>query len=150
MSVSNNGSFNLVTFTIDGGQLGTFNINPQTGLITSRYLLDREKNYSYTLTATATDGVYSSAAFIRIVVTDVNDNAPLFTKGQYTFRVFEGAERNSFVGAIEAVDLDSEINGLVDYKLDSSEISMEFNLDRFTGVITVNGVLDAETVSVPG
>jgi len=51
-------------------------------------------------------------ANVTITVTDVNDNAPVFSMRRYTFTVVE-EEMNAFVGSVLATDLDYSQNGLV-------------------------------------
>ena len=51
-------------------------------------------------------------ANVTITVTDVNDNAPVFSIGRYTFTVIE-EEMDALVGSVLANDSDYSQNGLV-------------------------------------
>ena len=51
-------------------------------------------------------------ANVTITVTDVNDNAPVFSMGRYTFTVIE-EEMDALVGSVLANDSDYSQNELV-------------------------------------
>ena len=98
------------------------------------------------------DSVNSVSVPVRIVVTDENDNKPNFTfvgpDRFYSFLVLEGAQRNSFVGRVEATDADEARNGHVKYFMETPGLDSIFNLDENSGVLTVNGFIDHETVCI--
>uniref|UniRef100_A0A3B3QYP7 Protocadherin-15 n=1 Tax=Paramormyrops kingsleyae TaxID=1676925 RepID=A0A3B3QYP7_9TELE len=90
-----------------------------SGLLILGKSLDRETTDRYDLTVTASDGKPdgTSTAIVNIVVTDVNDNDPVFDASlPNNFTVQEG-EANSFVGQVKATDPDAGVNGQVRYKL---------------------------------
>ena len=65
------------------------------------------------VTVVATDGGgLMGYANVTITVTDVNDNAPVFSMGRYTFTVIE-EEMDALVGSVLANDSDYSQNGLV-------------------------------------
>lgn len=69
--------------------------------------LDRETNPNYRLTAKATDGGGRwCRAEVQLVVTDVNDNPPLFTLSQYYVSVYEDTPVKALLTRIHAVDPD--------------------------------------------
>lgn len=60
-----------------------FSIDPETGLITTKAILDRELQEKYTLVLVAKDlGDVSqqSTKIFNVIVTDVDDNKPVFNR----------------------------------------------------------------------
>lgn len=89
---------NKLTFSIsEGNTNGTFKIDKDTGLLTTMKGLDREKVWRYNLTVTVTDSNngrasgQSSSQNVSVIVTDENDNAPVFKPEQYARDIDENA-----------------------------------------------------------
>ncbi len=137
----------VYTFT---NQSSPFSIDPESGEIRTKYLLDRELVSAYKLEVDVNDGQKSAFVPVRIDLIDVNDNLPEFlyptADNVYSFSVLEGAQRNSYVGRVTAKDYDQGVNGQVRFRMLNSEFESVFNLNPETGVITVNGYLDHEQV----
>lgn len=77
------------------------------GEIKSTVILDREISPNYGLTARATDGGGRWChAKVQLVVTDVNDNPPLFTLSQYYVSVYEDTPVKALLTRIHAIDPD--------------------------------------------
>ena len=94
----------------------------------------------------------TSETTLAITVNNVNDNPPRFTARIYNFSVTEGVA-NVEVGTISATDEDQEPNtntlGIVFFEIvnPSSEIVQNFQLNRGTGIITVQDPgLDFESI----
>lgn len=69
--------------------------------------LDREMTPTYWLVAQATDGGGRwCRADVRLAVTDVNDNPPIFTLSQYTASVYEDTSPKALLTRIQAIDPD--------------------------------------------
>lgn len=69
--------------------------------------LDHEKTPSYRLVVQAMDGGGQwCSAEIQLVVTDVNDNPPIFTMPQYTANVYENTIPKALLTRIQAIDPD--------------------------------------------
>ncbi|XP_061690908.1 protocadherin alpha-3-like isoform X9 [Syngnathoides biaculeatus] len=134
-------------FTLDVQSAGKRGVSAELVLHKS---LDREKQPVHELTLTAVDGgkpTRSGTLKIRVVVMDVNDNTPVFSKSLYKVRVSENAPRGSFVIKLNATDIDEGINSRITYsfiKRGNNEPSKVFNLNSETGEITVKGALDYE------
>lgn len=81
---------------------------------------------------------HSSTATVTVMITDTNDNPPLFSHSDYSATVNEAASGGSFVAAITAQDRDSGQFGTdsIYYYLDGIDAS-RFVVDRFTGSISV-------------
>ena len=96
--------------------------------------LDRETNASVELEINATDnGVpsLSTTQKIVIVVTDFNDNFPIFTPHNQTFHVAENKGNGTVIAAINATDADSGNNSVITYSL-QDETSKPFTIDDRT------------------
>jgi len=80
---------------------GTFRIDPKTGVLSTRVLLDRETVKQYTLVVVATDQTpslsdrQSSSATVVVNVVDENDNYPQFTERAYSVNVLENITCNN-------------------------------------------------------
>ncbi|XP_053423151.1 protocadherin beta-15-like [Nycticebus coucang] len=114
--------------------------------------LDREEVAEIRLTLTALDGgspQRSGTSQIRILVLDVNDNAPEFAQTLYKAQVPENSPVGSLVVRVSARDLDAGTNGQISYSLfySSQEISKTFELSSLTGEIRLVKKLDFETIS---
>ncbi|NXQ16481.1 PCDGF protein, partial [Peucedramus taeniatus] len=111
--------------------------------------LDREKQSSFELVLTAVDGgdpARSGTVQVRINVTDVNDNPPVFSKGVYEARVAENLPAGSLVLRVRATDADAGSNGRVSYSFSNvhGTISVLFSVDSDSGEVRTTGVLDFE------
>ncbi|XP_046560782.1 cadherin-related tumor suppressor-like [Haliotis rubra] len=99
-----------LTFSIINGNNGnTFVIN-NNGVVSNRVTLNRETVPEYNLTITASDlGTSPASTVLRVIVTDVNDNSPVFlnsVNNRYFFNVQEGQTPPATVGSVAAVDGD--------------------------------------------
>ncbi|XP_027711286.1 LOW QUALITY PROTEIN: protocadherin beta-4-like [Vombatus ursinus] len=114
-------------------------------------VLDREEEPELTLTLTAVDGGIpprSGTAQVRVLVMDINDNAPIFTHTQYEVQIPENSPIGSLVVTVSARDLDAGINGDVTYALfqASDEVSQTFRVDPISGEIRLKKQLDFEEI----
>ena len=111
--------------------------------------LDREKNAEYSLILDARDcpddppEEKSSQTTIRIIVTDINDNAPVFGEPEYNLHVKEDANVNFIVSMITANDGDEpgSDNSLISYEISAGNQANLFKIDSKTGAIKVNSSL---------
>ncbi|XP_041360249.1 protocadherin beta-14-like [Gigantopelta aegis] len=109
--------------------------------------LDRETSGSYSLTVKAVDGgtpPKTGSLEVKIAVSDVNDNSPVFSKAEYHANVNETASSNFTIITVSATDKDDGDNGDVVYRLNPlqvSEIRSTFTIDSHTGAITPAGNL---------
>ncbi|MDA9621976.1 cadherin repeat domain-containing protein, partial [Gammaproteobacteria bacterium] len=117
-----------VTFTIFGSELAI----TSAGVLTFASAPDYETKSSYTATVTASDGTNSTTQAITVNITDVNDNAPVFTSAA-SFNVDEG---NTSVATVTTSDADA--NSSVTYSLSGA------NANLF--IINNNGALSFATV----
>ncbi|XP_027253881.1 protocadherin beta-15-like [Cricetulus griseus] len=114
--------------------------------------LDREEQAEFRLTLTALDGgspPRTGTSQIRIILVDVNDNAPEFVQALYQVQILENSPVGSLVAKVWAKDLDTGTNGEVSYSLlrSSQEMSKTFELNAMSGEIRLIKTLDFETAS---
>ncbi|XP_043452068.1 protocadherin-15 isoform X2 [Prionailurus bengalensis] len=109
-----------ITYAIENGDpQRVFNLSETTGILTLGKALDRESTDRYILIVTASDGRPdgTSTATVNVLVTDVNDNAPVFDPYLPRNLSVVEEEANAFVGQVRATDPDAGINGQVHYSL---------------------------------
>uniref|UniRef100_A0A8P0PSP1 Protocadherin Fat 3 n=1 Tax=Canis lupus familiaris TaxID=9615 RepID=A0A8P0PSP1_CANLF len=123
----------------DGSGLGRFNIDDESGVISTADILDRETTGSYWLTVYATDrGVVPlySTIEVYIEIEDVNDNAPLTSEPIYYPVVMENSPKDVSVIQIQAEDPDSSSNEKLTYRITSGNPQNFFAINTKTGLIT--------------
>ncbi|XP_053840444.1 protocadherin-15 isoform X8 [Vidua macroura] len=103
----------------NGDPQQVFNLSQSSGLLALGKPLDRESTDRYILIVTASDGRPdgTSTATVNIVVTDVNDNGPVFDMFLPKNLSVQEEEANAFVGQVRATDADAGVNGQVHYSL---------------------------------
>ncbi|XP_066571102.1 protocadherin-19 isoform X2 [Amia ocellicauda] len=153
------GSFGVQTYEITPNDL--FGLEIKTRGDGSRFAelvvektLDRETQSHYSYMITALDGgdpPNFGTVELNIKVIDSNDNNPVFDEPVYTVNVMENSPINTVVIDLNATDPDEGTNGEVVYSFNSyvSEKTRDvFKIDPRTGVITVSGVLDYESINI--
>uniref|UniRef100_A0A8D0CH87 Cadherin EGF LAG seven-pass G-type receptor 3 n=1 Tax=Scleropages formosus TaxID=113540 RepID=A0A8D0CH87_SCLFO len=126
-----------------------FDIDPRSGLITTRGPVDRETTESYTLQVEASDqgrdpGPRSTTVRVFITVLDENDNVPQFSEKRYVVAVREDVRPHSEILRISASDRDKDNNAAVHYNIISGNSRGQFSIDSVTGEIQVVAPLDFE------
>ena len=141
------GTTTYSSWAIVSGNTGTaFSIDASTGAISTNTTLDRETLASYTLGLQVSDGTNTSSTETVIInVGDINDNAPNVVSGQ-AFNVSENAVLNSLVGLVQATDVDAGVTTFNNWTIASGNTGNAFSINSTTGQLTVNGVLDRETL----
>ncbi|XP_040831214.1 protocadherin beta-12-like isoform X1 [Ochotona curzoniae] len=112
--------------------------------------LDFEAQPELRLTLTALDGgapPRSGTAAVRVMVVDINDNAPAFERPFYEVTIPEDSVLGSQVVSVSAWDSDSGANGEISYTFShgSEDIRKTFDIDGKSGKVTLRGSLDFET-----
>ncbi|XP_071394926.1 cadherin EGF LAG seven-pass G-type receptor 3-like, partial [Centroberyx affinis] len=126
-----------------------FEIDPRSGLITTRGAVDRETNEHYTLQVEASDqgkepGPRSATVKVFITVLDENDNVPQFSEKRYVVPVKEDVRLHSEILRVSATDRDKDSNAAVHYNIISGNSRGQFSIDSVTGEIQVVAPLDFE------
>uniref|UniRef100_W5KLY4 Protocadherin-16 n=1 Tax=Astyanax mexicanus TaxID=7994 RepID=W5KLY4_ASTMX len=116
-----------------------FQINSQTGEVSTRAALDREHQSSYQLVVVVQDGgtpPRSATGTAHITVLDENDNAPIFSHmmpgKELLIQVQEGLPAGSLLGTLQAKDPDEGENSTIFYSLSGSRAE-RFSLNPNTG-----------------
>ena len=125
----------LIGYVISGPDQESLSIDVYEGTLSFNEAPDYETRSTYRITVTATDGVNSSNQDILVLVTDVDDVAPIITSPAS----FSAPENQLNIGTATATDVDSESV--------SFEISGEnLHIDSL-GLITFTDAPDFETKS---
>ena len=138
-----------VTYTLLGN-VNEFRVDPQTGLVTTQQLLDRETTAKYLLTILGKDGGHpgqTGSASLTITLLDENDNRPVFTQAVYVANVREN-NALGIVANVTAHDDDDGDYGTVSYRLlnNSTNVSL-FSIDSHNGHIYTQTSFDREEQS---
>ncbi|XP_044883873.1 protocadherin beta-16-like isoform X7 [Mauremys mutica] len=99
--------------------------------------LDREKVPEYNITITATDrGTprLTSVRIIRVQLSDINDNPPVFNESSYVMYLKENNPPGLLIGTVRAADLDTEQNAKVTYSA-----LPDFPFSSFISINSENG-----------
>lgn len=138
-----------------GNDASAFRINGETGLITTKKLLDRETKDSYTLILIAQDlgePPQQASRVLQVVVNDIDDHKPHFKRTldspPIELTVKEEVPLATKVGVIEAIDEDIAENGMIDYTIIYGNEEGLFTIERLennSAVIKTGGRLDRET-----
>ncbi|XP_012875748.1 PREDICTED: protocadherin beta-3-like [Dipodomys ordii] len=114
--------------------------------------LDREEQAELSLTLVALDGgtpPRSGTVLVRVLIMDVNDNAPEFVHSPYEVRVLENSPPDSVILNVLAKDADDGNFGSVSYGFfqASDDIKQTFSINEITGEIRLKKALDFEKVT---
>ncbi|XP_070818273.1 protocadherin-20 [Chaetodon trifascialis] len=131
-----------------------FTLSPQNGkylLSTSKpldYEMKSEHHISVVVHGRSAEGtvITPSRHVIRVMVADVNDNAPHFLQSHYQLEVEENNQAGTSLWQVLATDADSGHNGRVTYRLDKH--TTIFNIDSVTGQLSASASLDREQQGV--
>ncbi|VDL17048.1 unnamed protein product [Hymenolepis diminuta] len=123
--------------------------------VSSSVLLDYEnvRHRKFALKLIAIDGgavPKSGSIAINILLTDLNDNAPVFAQPSEVIRVMENHTYNQAIYTVRATDADSDANGRVRYQFKtqhSTGIYEKFLLNSETGELILHSELDYEKFS---
>ncbi|EDO41767.1 predicted protein, partial [Nematostella vectensis] len=150
-AVSRESSNDVITYAIlRGADSGLFSIDRKNGTIHVNRKLDYETTKLYTLTVEASDAgppVLRSTSYVRISVTDSNDNGPEFSEKRYSAKVDENSALGTFVLQVFATDRDSGTNAQIKYSIAEGNDAKKFKIVEETGVIKVSGDIDREEVA---
>ncbi|XP_018422211.1 PREDICTED: protocadherin gamma-B5-like isoform X5 [Nanorana parkeri] len=113
--------------------------------------LDQELQNIHELILTALDGgtpVRSGTAVIRIIVTDVNDNFPIFSQEVYKVSRNENSPVNTTIINVNATDKDAGTNGQITYSFSKTSGDVHpsglFSIHPKSGDINIIKMLDFE------
>ncbi|XP_049324720.1 protocadherin gamma-A8-like isoform X44 [Astyanax mexicanus] len=107
--------------------------------------LDREREAEYNITMMCSDeGVppLSSSVSLRLQISDVNDNAPVFERSSYEAFVLENNTPGLSIFKVKARDADSNQNARVSYILEDSTVN-GVPVSSYVSVSADSGVINA-------
>ncbi|KAM4035225.1 protocadherin gamma-B1-like isoform 10-T10 [Anomaloglossus baeobatrachus] len=108
--------------------------------------IDREKTSSYNITIIATDRgtpPLSSSQLLRLDISDVNDNPPIFAKSSYVAYVPENNLPGASIFSIQASDPDTGDNAKIIYSI-SSTTTENPSMTSYLAINIETGVLYAQ------
>uniref|UniRef100_A0A671U889 Cadherin domain-containing protein n=1 Tax=Sparus aurata TaxID=8175 RepID=A0A671U889_SPAAU len=103
--------------------------------------LDREKFSEYNVEITATDSgspPLSSKKMIPVIVTDVNDNPPIFSQPSYNVYLKENGVAGSILYSVSASDLDFGENAKISYSILDSKVQ-DVSVSAYVYINSDNG-----------
>ncbi|XP_066446696.1 protocadherin gamma-C5-like isoform X16 [Eleutherodactylus coqui] len=118
--------------------------------------LDREETPQYTIELTASDlgspPLYSKTS-VTLRVSDINDNAPLFTQSTYNAFIKENSDPGTLLCTVSASDLDEGVNSdlvysIVESQIDGSSVSSFVYIHSTDGNIYAQRSFDYEQIQV--
>uniref|UniRef100_A0A8C5FNI2 FAT atypical cadherin 4 n=1 Tax=Gadus morhua TaxID=8049 RepID=A0A8C5FNI2_GADMO len=124
-----------------------FRINPSTGDITISRPLNREDQDHYIAKVAAHDSGWTVSTDVTIFITDINDNAPRFSRPSYYLDYPELTEVGSLVTRVLASDPDQDSNGKIFYFIRSQ--SEYFRINSSTGAIFVKQQIKYQNTTGP-
>ena len=133
--------FSLLTGT------NVFAIDPLSGDLFATEALDREEQDSYMIEILVTDGgspPQANSTFVFVVVTDINDNSPVFLEDSYSGAVAENEPAFTSVVHLSASDADVGENAEIIFSVIDGD-SLPFTIDEESGYIQTAFPLDGET-----
>ncbi|KAM9310460.1 neural-cadherin [Pholidichthys leucotaenia] len=152
------GLHGLIQYAIlrdESGDSQFFSIDSHTGVIVTRASFDREQKASYLIEVQSQDKSESArpgqqgqpntdTAYVRIFVTDVNDNAPAFAQPVYEVSVEEDKEVGFVLITVTANDEDEGANAKLRYQITAGNTMGTFDVEPEVGTIFVAQPLDYE------
>jgi hypothetical protein len=126
-----------------------FTVDPASGKISAISELDRETTDYYNLSVRATDGgspALSDTAVVEILITDINDNRPIFNSSQEDISVLENSPVGKVLLKVAATDADIGVNAELRYNITGGNEASKFKLDAVSGNLSVSGDIDREKV----
>ncbi|XP_069812443.1 protocadherin gamma-C5-like [Dendropsophus ebraccatus] len=118
--------------------------------------LDREETPQYTIELTASDlgspPLYSKTG-VTLRVSDINDNAPVFTQATYNAFIMENSDPGTLLCTVSATDLDEGVNSdlvysIVESQIDGSSVSSFVYIHSNDGNIYAQRSFDYEQIQV--
>uniref|UniRef100_A0A3B4VCM1 Neural-cadherin-like n=1 Tax=Seriola dumerili TaxID=41447 RepID=A0A3B4VCM1_SERDU len=150
-----NGEITYSLLSDSSGDHHLFRIDPEFGVIYTEAVFDREARSSYLLEVQSEDGQESArpgknkqpnsdTAYVRVFISDVNDNKPVFAQRLYEVGVDENADVGLAVVTVSANDEDEGANAKLRYQITSGNKGGVFDIEPEVGTIFIAQPLDYE------
>ncbi|XP_009464067.1 PREDICTED: neural-cadherin-like [Nipponia nippon] len=155
LDLGQNGEITYSLLHDSGRDYTYFGLDSQTGSIYTASVFDREKKGSYLLEVKSVDGSESArpgkhgkpnsdTAYVRIFISDVNDNKPVFTQSVYEVNVDEDQDVGSTIITVSANDEDEGTNAKLRYQITAGNTGGVLDVEPETGAIFIAQPLDYE------
>nr|XP_031838717.1 fat-like cadherin-related tumor suppressor homolog isoform X2 [Nomia melanderi] len=132
---------------LDGDKRDEFFIGRDNGNVLLAKKLDWETQNFYNLTISVTDSVHTAVTQLLVTVIDINDHRPEFTENTYHVDISENVEKGEKILQLHATDEDEDKKVFYSLHAAQNQASLEiFHVDSVTGAVTLNEVLDRETI----
>ncbi|KAF5923426.1 hypothetical protein HPG69_006596 [Diceros bicornis minor] len=106
-----------------------FLIDPLTGDIYAKQVLDYENDNKYCFTVQAKDkGDSTASLMVWVDIEGVDEFEPIFTQDQYFFNLPEKNNLRQLIGRVEASDTDAGIDGVILYSLETPSPFFSVNI----------------------
>ena len=116
------GKNSIITYSLVPSEYTTkFSINASSGNITVIGNLDRENTSEITLRISATDGTFTVTSELFVIITDANDNGPIFKKCEAQVILQKPASPQTQLFNVSATDADSGSNAIIEYSIVENE-----------------------------
>uniref|UniRef100_A0A1I8PJD7 Cadherin-related tumor suppressor n=1 Tax=Stomoxys calcitrans TaxID=35570 RepID=A0A1I8PJD7_STOCA len=130
----------MLRYAIAGGnERSEFRIDAETGAVIIQEPLDYDTIQEYHLNISVQDLGFkpkTGMAQLTVILTDINDNPPLFNQSQYHAFIAENKPPQSYVFKAMAKDKDSPKNAIIHYSINGGPDKAYFNIHPSTGIIT--------------
>ncbi|KAF6207508.1 hypothetical protein GE061_015954 [Apolygus lucorum] len=137
---------------VSGNDNQWFDIDINSGLITTKSNLDREVQGTVELKISARDGGPNpkwAHTHLKVTILDENDEKPSFSPEYINVTLLESKPPNTLVAMLTAIDHDQGTNGTVTYSLHQDvkrQYPGVFTLNALTGQLVINTKLDREVI----
>ncbi|KAJ1073664.1 hypothetical protein K5549_006902 [Capra hircus] len=125
---------------------GVFTIDPAAGALRTSRTLDREARSEHVLKAVARDcgvhGSRSTTVIIKVHVTDVNDNRPVWEQNPLDIFLSSQSPTNQTAAILRASDPDWGPNGTVTFSF--AEPQSMLSINEYTGAIQIQQIPSSE------
>jgi len=121
-----------------------FHIDPITGWIETTGRMMAGDQYSITVQATDSGGLYTQSIVEVVVIAGPNTKSPVFSQSSYEVTVSEGSPINTTVISLKAIDPE---NDPVTYTILSGNDLRQFTIGEKTGIVGVIRKLDREELT---
>uniref|UniRef100_A0A1B6L3B2 Cadherin domain-containing protein n=1 Tax=Graphocephala atropunctata TaxID=36148 RepID=A0A1B6L3B2_9HEMI len=136
------GDYGTVRYSLAGAHSGGFTVDPLSGKVTvaDPSLLDREARQELTVQVVATDGGPTESSRtatvpLKVKLTDVNDNPPVFTAHFYTASIEETVSLTPPGPIVQFRAQDLDLTSQLRYSILSGNVGDVFSLDSETGIL---------------
>ena len=144
-----NGVNNLLTYALNSSEVTKFSIDSSSGVLTTAEGLDYEDENFFTFSVFAFDGgrqPKTSSCRVEILITDINDNKPVFISAVYHVNITEASLPGSVVAVVTALDNDSSSNAFLTYSIVRRNLFNAFMIDE-NGILKLEKELDFESIT---